>query len=212
MRTTILIALVCYLSLAVGACGRRAASPGSSESQTKPGDPSQESNVAKFDVCGLIKNEEIEAVQGSPVKEAKSTGRSNRGLQMGDCFYMTMEFSRSIDLSVTRSDPDSPTKGNLKDVWRKTFGGGQEKEREDDRQKSESLRDQSRERGEEESKAKKIEGIGEEAYWMSTRVGGALYVLKKDAFIRIGIGGADNDETRLNKSKLLAEKALARLQ
>ena len=37
---------------------------------------------------------------------------------------------------------------------------------------------------------KKIDGIGEEAYWTSNRFGGILYVLKNDVFISISVGGA----------------------
>jgi hypothetical protein len=38
-----------------------------------------------------------------------------------------------------------------------------------------------------------------------------LYVLKGDAFIFINLGGADSEETKLEKSKALAQKALQRL-
>jgi hypothetical protein len=43
------------------------------------------------------------------------------------------------------------------------------------------------------------------------RFGGVLYVLKGDAFISIGLGGTDDENTKLKKSKVLAEKALAQL-
>jgi hypothetical protein len=36
---------------------------------------------------------------------------------------------------------------------------------------------------------KKIDGIGEEAYWTSNRFGGILYVLKNDVFTSISVGG-----------------------
>ena len=58
---------------------------------------------------------------------------------------------------------------------------------------------------------KKIDGLGDEAFWVSNRFGGVLYVLKGDAFISIGVGGTDDEETKLKKSKALAEKALERL-
>ena len=58
---------------------------------------------------------------------------------------------------------------------------------------------------------KKIGGIGEEAFWSGGRFGGALYVLKGDLFIRISVGGPDNEETKIEKSKTLAQKALDRL-
>jgi len=61
------------------------------------------------------------------------------------------------------------------------------------------------------SAPKKIEGLGDDAYWVGNRFGGILYVLKGDAFISIGVGGTDDQETRLKKSKALAQKALQRL-
>jgi hypothetical protein len=35
--------------------------------------------------------------------------------------------------------------------------------------------------------------------------------LKKDAFIRVSVGGSDSEEVKIDKSKALAEKALSRL-
>jgi hypothetical protein len=58
---------------------------------------------------------------------------------------------------------------------------------------------------------KKIADLGDDAYWVSNRFGGILYVLKADAFISVGIGGTDDERTKLEKSKTLAQKALQRL-
>jgi hypothetical protein len=38
-----------------------------------------------------------------------------------------------------------------------------------------------------------------------------LYVLKGDVFITIGIAGTDDEDKKLEKSKVLAQKALQRL-
>src|SRR5437899_477820 len=58
---------------------------------------------------------------------------------------------------------------------------------------------------------KKIGGLGDDAYWVTNRFGGMLYVLKGDAFISVGLGGTDDEETKLKKSKVLAQTALQRL-
>ena len=58
---------------------------------------------------------------------------------------------------------------------------------------------------------KKIDGVGEQAFWNGNRFGGALYVLKNDVIVRVSVGGPDDQETNLEKSKALAEKALLRL-
>jgi len=176
----------------------------------------QDPNAAKFDVCGLIKNAEIEAIQGSPIKETKSSGRSSGEWHTAQCFYSAAEFSKSVSLSVTLPNPGSSAKRSIRDFWKQTFVRSEEaekeKEREGDKEKKESLREQKREKGEEEgAPLRKINGVGEDAYWSGNRVGGALYVLKKETFIRISVGGADNEETKIAKSTKLAQKALDRL-
>jgi hypothetical protein len=46
---------------------------------------------------------------------------------------------------------------------------------------------------------------------MGSRIGGALYVLKGNAYLRISIGGPSDQADKIKKSKTLAQKALARL-
>lgn len=206
--TKIFVCLLCSLFLSLVGCHKRATTPPRSGAKQEP-------EPAKFDVCGLITNAEIEAVEGSPIKETKSSARADGGFRVSQCFYTAAEFSRSVSLAVTQSDPDSPAKRSPRNFWKETFGRyeGEFKEGEGDKEKKESLREQERGKGEEEKgrPPKKIEGIGEGAYWMGNRFGGALYVLKKDAFVRVSVGGTDNEETKIDKSKALAAKALQRL-
>jgi hypothetical protein len=70
------------------------------------------------------------------------------------------------------------------------------------------LREQDEEKG---RPPKKVEGIGDDAYWIANRVGGALYVLKNDVFIRISVGGPESEDAKINRCKALAEKALSHL-
>jgi len=189
MRRKVLVSLLCSLSLASGGCEKRAATQLITNT-------SQESGQTKFDVCGLIKKAEIEAVQGSPIKETKSSARSEGDLRISQCFYPAAEFSRSVSLAVIQRDPDQQAKRSPRDFWKETFG---RKEGRATQEKEASV------------PPKKIDGIGEEAYWTSNRFGGVLYVLKGDAFISISVGGPDNEETKINKSKALAQKALQRL-
>ena len=207
MHTKKFVSLLCSLPLALAGCERRA----TPQSTTGAG---QEPGQARFDACGLIAKEEIEAIQGSPIKETKSSARSDADFRISQCFYTAAEISKSVSLAVTQSDPHSSAKRSPRDFWKETFGrfAGHEKEREGDQEKKESLRDQARkEEREESTPPKKIDGIGDEAYWIATRVAGALYVLKNDMFIRISVGGPDKEETKINKSKALAQKALERL-
>ena len=76
------------------------------------------------------------------------------------------------------------------------------------------LRDRDKKKGEEEEESappQKVVGIGDEAYWIGNRVGGAFYVLKGNAYVRISVGGPADQANKIKKSKVLAQKALARL-
>ena len=201
MRWNVLVTLFCFLLIA---------SPGCKKRETPQPVPrnSQESNEAQIDVCGLITKQEIEAIQGSPIKETKSSTRSDAAFRVSQCFYTAVEFSKSVSLAVMQRDPGRPTTTSPKDFWKERFGrySGAEKERDKDDKATER-----KEEKEESIPPKKIEGIGDEAFWASNRFGGVLYVLKGDAFISISLGGTDDEETKLKKSKALAEKALQRL-
>jgi hypothetical protein len=216
IRGKVFVSLLSSLLFALAGCEKHATTQPSSESPVARSPATAESGQAKFDVCGLIKNAEIEAVQGSPVTETKSSGHSDGGFRASQCFYAATS-NNSVSLAVTQGDPDSSAKRSPRDFWKETFGRyeNEEKEREGDKEKRESLREERRKEGKEEEapRPKKISGVGDEAFWSGSGVGGALYVLnkEKDVFIRISVGGADKEETRINKSKALAQKALERL-
>jgi len=201
MRGKLSVALGCCLLLVLAGCKKR-------ETPQPVPKASEKSNQVQIDVCGLLTKDEIEAIQGSPIKETKSSARSDTAFRVSQCFYTATEFSRSVSLAVMQGDPDRPTTTSPKDFWKERFGrySGDEKER--DKVKEETER---KEEKEESVPLKKIDGIGDEAFWASNRFGGVLYILKGDAFISISLGGTDDEETKLNKSKALAQKALQRL-
>lgn len=201
MRWNVLVSLFCSLLVASEGCKKR-------ETPKPVPKASQESNPAQIDACRLITNQEIEAIQGSPIKETKSSTRSDAAFRVSQCFYTATEFSKSVSLAVMQRDPGRPASTSPKDFWKEKFGrfSGDEKERDKDEKETER-----REEKEESVPPKKIDGIGDEAFWASNRFGGVLYILKGDAFISISLGGTDNEETKLQKSKALAQKALQRL-
>jgi hypothetical protein len=153
------------------------------------------------DACELITLEDIQTLQASPFKEAKSSARTDGGFRASQCFYTATEFSKSVNLALVQRDPEHPTARSPKDFWKEKFDPYQDEE---PKTKSGDEKEQG-------SAPKKIEGLGDDAYWVGNRFGGMLYVLKGDAFISIGVGGSDDLETKLKKSKALAEKALQRL-
>ena len=164
----------------------------------------------KIDPCGLISAEEVQAIQGSPIKDIKPSEQSDGSFRIAQCFYNAETFNKSVSLAVTQSDPASAKARNPKDFWKETFGRyeGEVKEEKGDQEKRESLREQDEEKG---RPPKKLEGIGDAAYWTANRMGGALYVLKDDVFIRISVGGPESEDAEINRCKALAEKALSHL-
>jgi hypothetical protein len=170
----------------------------------------EKTKQAKIDACSLLTKEEVAAVQGATVTEAKSSAQANGGFRTAQCFYTAKEFSKSVVLTVTQSDPDASDGRTPKSFWNDTFHreGKSEKEEEEHEKQKGGERE-----GEEEERAKpvKIEGVGDESFWTGARFGGALYALKKNFFIRISVGGGDTEQGKIDHSKALAVKALGRL-
>ena len=153
------------------------------------------------DACSLVSKEEVESVQQTPVTDAKSNKRSEGTFLISQCLYSAAEFSKSVNLALIQTDPNQSSKRSAKDFWKEKF----------DPYENEEPKTNFRDEKEQGSPPKKVVGLGDEAFWVSNRFGGVLYVLKGDALISIGIGGTADEETKLEKSKLFAQKALQRL-
>ena len=208
MRWYVLVLMSCSLIAVSAGCKKREATQRASSAK-------QDSNSVEFDVCALITAQEIEAIQRSPIKQTKRSVRSDAGFRVSQCFYTAEDFSKSVSLAVTQRDLASSSKRSVKEFWNETLGraADAEKESSGDKQESGSSREYVRRQREEKVfiQPKEIDGIGDDAFWSPNPVGGAIYVLKKDAFVRISIGGRDNEEGKLDKSKALARKAIDRL-
>jgi hypothetical protein len=155
------------------------------------------SPVADEFACTLLTKEETQAVQGEAFKSTKPSHQAGNGLAISQCYFELPTTVNSIVLTVTRK-----AEGLGKDPsesWREIFHA------------EESTRKREKEEGEEEKKPLKVDGVGDEAFWTGTRVGGALYVLKGNSYIRISVGGAGDQNQKIEKSKALAEYALKRL-
>ena len=57
----------------------------------------------------------------------------------------------------------------------------------------------------------KVDGLGEQAYWVPGPMGGLLYILRNDRLLRISVGGLGTSSDKRKKSEALARKALTRL-
>ncbi|HXL80958.1 MAG TPA: hypothetical protein VN951_08785 [Pyrinomonadaceae bacterium] len=227
----------CLLFVAIGACKNSNTtqspgnnSPGTSETSTASSSPVQPGSASatqvataakpRVDACALLNSKEIEAVQGEALKETKLSGQAGGGLQISQCFFTLPTFSNSISLLVAQKGDGADAK-DPKDFWRETFQKGvtEEKDRERARERERNKKDRDKDkkaggRGEEEEEStppQKVSGVGDDAFWVGSRVGGAIYVLKGNAYIRISVGGSGDQASKINKSKTLAQKAIARL-
>ena len=150
--------------------------------------------------CGLLTKEEAEAVQGEPFKSTKASQGPGPGLKVSQCYFEMPTPVNSIVLTVTRK-ADGASARDPRDSWRELFYSERPREKEKEKEGEEG----------EEKGPQKVEGLGDEAFWSGSRVGGALYVLKDNSYFRISVGGAGDQAKKLEKSKTLAAFVLKRL-
>jgi hypothetical protein len=153
----------------------------------------------KFDPCALLRPAEIEAVQGEKPVDAKSDRPQRGEFEAWQCFYTLPTFAKSISLEVTRKDTSRPDAASPRAHWQTMF------------HETEGSAGEGEEAGEASGPPVPVDGVGDEAFWSGNGVVGALYVLKGDAYLRLSIGGSEDDSEKLQKSKTLASKALKRL-
>lgn len=151
----------------------------------------------KMDPCRVLTSDELKSIQGEPLKDAKASERADGGFSVSQCFYTLPTFTKSVSVEITSAGTRDP-----KEFWKESF---HREEGEKEKQK------EGKDRKKDEAAPEKVAGIGDEAFWLGSPIGGALYVLKKDVYFRISVGGADDQTTRLNKAKALAKKILPRV-
>jgi hypothetical protein len=168
---------------------------------------------SKIDVCGLLASDDLKSVQGEAYKDAQRSDRQDGDFIVAQCYYALPTTANSVVLNVTTAKEGAKVPGPRK-FWESTFARSSEKPRDRDKEraKEKAKSGEKREAEEEEAPApEKIAGLGEDAYWLASRVGGALYVLKGDQFFRISVGGAGDAKSKLSKSKTLAQRVLKKL-
>jgi hypothetical protein len=184
-----------------------------SPATTVPGAPATAAVKAKVDVCGLLTKDDLKSVQGETLKEAQRSDRRDGAFIVAQCYYALPTTSNSVVLNVTTAG-EGQGGGNPKQFWEDTFGRDEAKGGAREKERERAKKDKAKAGGEEEEEGappEKVNGLGEEAFWIASRVGGALYVLKKDQFFRISVGGAGDAKAKLKKSKTLAEQVLKRI-
>jgi hypothetical protein len=213
------ISLFCFLVSLGYACGSKsgagqnsAPQPPAIKSEAKP-ETDTPSSAAAFDACALIERSEIASVQGAEVQQAQPTSQKSGDLDISQCYYTATSTAPSknfsVFLQVIQLAPGASRRDALKEFWEERFGRESKEKRREEREKREA-----REAGEEEeaiNPPSRVSGIGNEAFWLGSSRGGALYVLRKEKVLRITVGGADDAKAQIERAKALAKKALARL-
>jgi hypothetical protein len=153
-------------------------------------------------------------VQKDNVTGTKLSGTVDGGFDVSQCFFTLQTFANSVSLKITqkRAGDGAP---DPREFWRDAFHEndrekGDERDRESARKKAREKFE--REEGEKESAPPlRVKGVGDEAFWMGDQVGGALYVLKGNNYLRISVGGVGDRNAKIKKTTELAHKALSRL-
>src|SRR3954452_381362 len=137
--------------------------------------------------CALLTSVEISAVQAERPKQAKPSASASPGLSVERCFFELPSFPKSISLEVTRGP-------GVRSLCNQSFHGSRGREQEEEEK--------------DQAPPQRVRGVGEEAFWVGSPRLGGLYVLRKDAMLRLAVGGPDSVETKLRKLRQLARKAL----
>jgi hypothetical protein len=202
----------------------------SSGNPTAAGSPAASTSApvvkSKIDVCNLLTSDDLKEVQGEAYKDANRSDRLEGEFIVAQCYYALPATVNSVVVNVTTAK-DETGAPSPKGFWEQTFGGDEEKEREGkgerEREREKPQREREKEKAqeprarEEEGEAKeasppeRVKGLGDEAFWVGSPIGGALYVLKNDLLLRVSVGGAGDQKAKLNKSKTLAQKILKKI-
>ena len=217
--------LLCLL-LSAPACGPRGGDTQTAQQPTpqatRPRDAGTTGAVPKSATCALLSGADIREVQGEEPTDAQGSEHLAGGLRMSQCFYRLPTFGKSVSLEVVRAGPASQATDAVPEYWRQKFQSGAGEGRELELERREREKELEREKaggqvregghaereGEEEASARRVSGVGDEAYWSGGEQGGALSVLKKDTVISVSVGGTEDEAERIRKAKALVQRVL----
>ena len=152
----------------------------------------------KIEADKLLTSSEIESVTGEPAKQAVTSARTEAGFAVSQCYFQTATPTKSVVVTVTSRGPGSDAK-EPRQFWAEKFHG------------EGNLEKDSEEPQRRQAPPEKVEGVGDEAYWVESGSTGALYVIQANSFIRVAIGGLDDKAIRIDKAHRLAQLILKRL-
>ena len=149
---------------------------------------------AVLDACALLSSAEIHAIQGEPLQEATPQRVAQNGLVISQCSFALPTAANSISLQIQQRAQGSDGR-DVKRVWHEIFAADG------------PLVSGSRKSG----AAKKIEDLGDQAYWVGNDALGALSMLKGERYITISVGGAGDQAAKRDKCIAFARLIVARL-
>lgn len=151
--------------------------------------------------CTLLGADDLRALQKTELVESKGSEEDRAGLAVSQCFLHAADFARSVSVVVTLQQANRPpAHGGVRAIaprerWDSLFHEHEE----------------AGEEGEEIAKPEPVKGLGDEAFWLPSAAGGALYVLQGEAYLRISAGGPGDAVAKQAQARALAERALPRL-
>src|SRR5205085_5619393 len=165
--------------------------------KTNPASAMAESGI-KIEADKLLTSSEIESVTGEPAKQAVTSARTEAGFAVSQCYFQTATAAKSVVVTVTNRGP-GPDAKEPRQFWAEKFHGegNEEKDTEEPQRRQ--------------APPERVEGVGDEAYWVESGSTGALYVIQANSFIRVAIGGLDDKAIRIDKAHRLAQLILKRL-
>ena len=181
--------LLCCASLGFAACSKQ-----KPQSETAGDAPFRELNA-----CELLTAEEIASIQGASPQKTTPSGRAQVGVSVAQCYFALPTAADSLNLVVQRKAPGA-AKQTPATIWQEMFHTEKDAEKvgRDGKEK-------------EERKPDKIEGVGDEAYWVGGQFGGMLHVLKGETVVQISVGGPGGEAQKVEKLKQLARIVLQRV-
>lgn len=196
MRSNFLSLLACLLAALSGCSKSETPAPPKAQTEASTPSPAVSSAKAPLEVCSLLTSDEIKTIQGEAVESTKASPALEGEVHSSQCFFQLPTFINSISLQVTQKG-NKPGAPEVKETWRKMFP-------------PEKLEERETAGGQKKIPARKIPDLGEEALWTGGPAGG-LYVLQGNYYLRISVGGADDEESKIKKTTALARLILKRL-
>ncbi|MBA3762928.1 MAG: hypothetical protein H0X04_06220 [Chthoniobacterales bacterium] len=150
------------------------------------------------DACQLLSPAEVRALLGEELTNAAPSRSSDGALDVAQCHVQVPTFINSLIISVTRRAAGANGR-DPREFWREKIERGEEAEAEGERE------------GEHERRPDAVEGLGEDAVWWRSPVGGALYVLKGDCFLTVSVGTTTEPDKRKERAIAVAHAIVPKL-